>query len=364
MQDRGELPRFNSGKWLQISRDSEGFRTASEQMALPAWSLHEGKGNLEIRFRFGKRHPAISSGTKDEREARNRAPGMVAKWIKVHGKELTKHPMDDAARAFVAEQYADRKADTRSEVDLILRRLAAAFPAIPSLDQLTPKAFRLGLARYRGPASASYWTNILTTTRKFCRWAVELGYMGEDPTKGIPSGGKGKGKRRDVWSEEYFDQVCAAVNPTDREIIQLMRWSGMDSGDVAGFDPKRHIVKASDGTPTLRKRREKAKGDEETMIQPLSSRLGFLLKRTEGYGAGYASIRSFTASLRLRVQSSMKRAGLPTRDLKSLRHTFATYHAERDVPLDVLRGWLGHSPDSRTLDRYYLHRASTARFMD
>lgn len=333
-------------------------------MTLPAWTIHEGKGNLEIRFRWGGKHPSVSSGTKDEREARNRAPGLVAKWIRAHGRESAAHPLESLVRDFVAEQYADRKADTRAEVDLILRRLATAFPALSSLDQLTPQAFRQGLSRYRGEASPGYWTNILVTTRKFCRWAVKLGFMAEDPTEGIPTPGKGKGKRRDVWEEGYFEEVCAAVTPTDREILLIMRWSGMDSGDVSGFDPKVHLVKAEDGTPTIRKRREKAKGDEETMVQPLSSRLGFLLTRKDGYGAGYASVRSFTASLRKRVQSSMVRAGLPVRDLKSLRHTFATYHAERGVPLDVLRGWMGHALDSRTLDRYYLHRASTSRFMD
>lgn len=333
-------------------------------MTLPAWTIHEGKGNLEVRFRWGRRQPSVSSGTKNEREARNRAPILVARWIRAHGKEAQEHPLEGSAAEFLAEQYADRKEDTRSEVDLILRRLATTFPAISSLDQLTPAAFRKGLQRYRGEAAPGYWTNILVTTRKFCRWAVKRGYMAEDPTEGIPTPGKGRGKRRDVWEEGYFEDVCAAVSPTDREILLIMRWSGMDSGDVAGFDPTEHIARDDAGVFVLRKLREKAKGPEETMVQPLSSRLGFLAGRAEGYGAGYASVRSFTASLRKRVQSAMARAGLPVRDLKSLRHTFATYHAERGVPLDVLRGWLGHARDSRTLDRYYLHRASTARFMD
>lgn len=333
-------------------------------MQIPAWSIQPGKGNLEIRFFWEGKHRSVSSGTKSQHEAENVAPDKVRQWIKARGKSAAAHPLEAATSEFIAEQYADLKADTRAEVDLILRKLATAFPGIASLDQLTPPVFRKGLQRYRGAAAPGYWTNILVTTRKFCRWAVKRGYMAEDPTEGIPTPGKGKGKRRDVWEEGYFGDVCEAVSETDREILLIMRWSGMDSGDVSGFDPKEHIVKAEDGTPTLRKLREKAKGPEETMVQPLSSRLGFLLKRKEGYGAGYTSVRSFTASLRKRVQSSMARAGLPIRDLKSLRHTFATYHAERGVPLDVLRGWLGHARDSRTLDRYYLHRASTSRYMD
>lgn len=337
-------------------------------MSLPAWSIHPGKGNLEVRFRWRDKHPSISTGTKDSKEAHDRAPDLVRSWIKARGNSLSEHPLQAAAAEFLAEQYADRKPDTRDEVDLILRRLATAFPALPSLAGLTPKAFRAGLSRYRGEASAGYWTNILVTTRKFCRWAVSRGYMAEDPTEGIPAPGKGRGKRRDVWAEEYFAQVVAVVSPFDAEVLQVMRWTGIDSGDLFGFDPKKHVTRDEAGALTLRKRREKGKTDEETMVQPISSRiLPFIEARRksgEGYGAGYASVRSFTASLRKRVQSAMARAGLPVRDLKSLRHTFATYHAERGVPLDVLRGWMGHARDSRTLDRYYLHRASTARFMD
>lgn len=366
-KNSGAESRFNSGKWLQISRDFVEFRTDSERLSLPAWSIHEGKGNLEIRFRWGKSHPSISSGTRDPREAANVAPGLVAKWIKSKGASHAEHPIAEACEEFLAEQYADKKPDTRAEVDLILRRLAGVFPAISSVREITPKVFRAKAATLRGTAAPGYWTNILVTTRKFFRWCVNREYMAEDPTEGIPAPGKGKGKRRDVWADEYFEEVLEVVGEADREILMLMRWTGIDSGDLFTFN-SRNLVKDEDGNLTIRKLREKAKSEEETIIQPASSKvIPFLkarLKSGEWYGAGYASVRSFTASLRKRVQSSMARAGLPIRDLKSLRHTFATYHAERGVPLDVLRPWLGHTRDSRTLDRYYLHRASTARFMD
>lgn len=368
MEKEGRGLRFNSGKWLQISRNSEAIRTSSEQMKLPAWSIQEGKGNLEIRFRWGTKHPAISAGTRDPKEARDNAPSLIRKWIGSKGAEASAHPIAIACEEFLAEQYADLKPDTRAEVDLILRRLAGVFPALSDIREISPKVFRAKAATLRGEAAPGYWTNILVTVRKFCRWCVERGYMAEDPTAGIPAPGKKKGKRRDVWTDEYFDQVVAVVSPFDAEVLMVMRWSGIDSGDLHTFDPARHLVKDDAGVTTIRKLREKAKSDEEMILQPVSSKILPYLearrKSMEGYGAGYASVRSFTASLRKRVQAVMKREGLPIRDLKSLRHTFATHHAERGVPLDVLRKWLGHAPDSRTLDRYYLHRASTARFMD
>jgi integrase len=368
-ETKGGRPGFNSGKWLQIPSDFKGFRTSSEQMKLPAWSIQEGKGNLEIRFRWGKKHKAISSGTKSHREAEASAPALLMAWIRSKGKEAVEHPFQAAAAEFIAEQYADHKGDTRSEVDLVLRRLAGAFPGVSSVGELTPKVFKAGAGKLRGEASPKYWANILSIVRKFFRWCVDNGYMAVDPSEGIPFPKKSTfGRGKEIWAEGYFEKVCEVVSEFDLECLMVMRWSGMDSGDLATFEPKKHLVRDSKGALIIKKRREKAKSEEETVIQPVSSKIeALLLKRLksgEGYGAGYASVRSFTASLRKRVQSSMERAGLPIRDLKSLRHSFATYHAERDVPLDVLRRWMGHADDSRTLDRYYVHRASTARFMD
>lgn len=367
-KDRGDSRRFNSGKWLQISRNFVEFRTSSEQMKLPAWSIHEGRGNLEIRFRFGEKHPAISSGTKSHKEAGDRAPDLVRAWIKSRGTEAVKHPLEAACQEFVSEQYADKKPDTRSEVDLILRRLAREFPGISSVGDISPTVFRKGASRLRGKASAKYWANILVTVRKFSRWSVKRGYMAADPTEGIPLPDKGQfGRREEIWPEDIFEQVIDLISPKDREILLVMRWTGMDSGDLAKFN-SRHLVKDENGVLTIKKKREKAKVEDETIIQPISSRVRpfFEARLRSGiwWGEEYASIRSFSASLLLRVKTVMLRHGLQGRDLKSLRHTYCTYHAERGVPVDVLRRWVGHARDSRILERYYVHRASTARFMD
>src|SRR3990167_1560392 len=350
-------------KILVISKDSE----QAPNIRLPAYSIQEGKGNLEIRFRWAGRQKAISSGTRSRREADSQAPLVLARWVQRKGAGVVSSAVAQAVEQFVNEQYQDRKDSTRDEVSLVLRRLQATYPDLSTLAQLTPERFRHGLGKFRGQAAAGYWTNILVITRKFCRWAVERGAMAADPTKGLPLPGKGRGKRREVWPEADLERLLEALPGRDREILTVMRWTGMDSGDVFRLSG-RHFVRDEAGILTLRKRREKAKSDEETMVQPLSSRVRPLIEARlasgEWYGKGYASVRSFTASLLCRVKKVIIRLSLPRRDLKSLRHTYCTHHAERGVPVDVLRGWLGHARNSRTLEAYYLHRPSTARFMD
>lgn len=371
-QERQGSRRFNSGKWLHFLCNIKEIRTSSEQMALPAWSIQEGKGNLEVRFRWGEFHPSISTGTKDKREAANRAPALVEHWIAAQGAGKVQTPFAAAKARFRTELYLNRKETTWEGVDTILKRLEAVYPeATMDLRQLalSPKAlppgelFRERLEAFKGEAAPKYWAEILCNTRKFCRWAVKRGLMPADPTEGIPYPDKSTfARREETWAEEYFEQVLAALQGPDQARLTILRFTGMDAGDLFAFNPKIHVVRDSDGHLVLKKLRAKAKRPTEIIVQPLCKRVIPFMKQT--HQGDFTDMHSFTSSLRDRVQRVMKSSRLPVMDLKSLRHTFATYHAERDVPIDVLTRWMGHAPGSTVLLRYYLHRRSTARYMN
>jgi integrase len=330
---------------------------------LPAWSIQEGKGNLEIRFRWGGKFRALSSGTRSRRKAQSQAPNLIARWLQAHGQAPSQTAWEKAKEAFRTQEYADCKPTTWEGVETVLRRLQKVFSDLEGPHQLTPKVFLDRLKGYRGKAAPKYWAEILSITRKYCRWAVGRKLMASDVTEEIPyPDKKGFGRREKVWSDEYLAQVLEVLEPEDRGRILIMRWTGIDSGDLFTFDPAKHIVNDEEGNPVLSKLREKAKKETERIVQPLSSKVRNLMDRR--WGEGFASIRSFTSSLRGRVQRAMSATSLPVMDLKSLRHTFATFHAERGVPIDVLSRWMGHAPGSTVLLRYYVHRRSTARYMD
>ena len=240
---------------------------------LPAWSIQEGKGNLEIRFRYGKRHKSLSSGTRSRREAQGRAPALIARWLASRPMDALASAWEKTVEAFRTEVYADQKATTWEGVETTLRRLVRVY-RVAGPHQLTPELFRQGLRVYRGKASPKYWTEILSVTRKFCRWAVDRRLMAADATEGIPYPDKGTfGRREGVWAEEYLGQVLAVLEPDDRDRVLVMRWTGIDSGDLFTFDPGKHLTKDQAGHPVLKKRREKGKSDDETIIQPLSSEI-------------------------------------------------------------------------------------------
>lgn len=350
----------------------EEVRTKSEQIIiLPPYSVHaRARGNCEIRFRVGSEQRSISAGTKNQREANARADAILARWLVAQGQTTAgkKTGLQAEIAAFLEAEYADVKPATRTEAELVMRRFTATFDVTHAQD-ITREVFRGEAKRYRGTASPKYWSNILAITRRFSGILVDQGKILQDFTKDVPMPPKSSfGRRETTWTDEEFEEALGYLEPFDKDVLMVMRWTGMDSSDIAEFR-KRHITKDGEGNWTIKKRREKAKTDDETILQPISSRVRSIFlarhKAAKGpedrlFGDRYATPRSFTTSLLGRV----RRAAGATKDLKSLRHTFATYHAERGVPLDVLRGWMGHARDSRVLDRIYLHRASTAGHMD
>lgn len=365
----GSTNRFNSGKWLQNSPEFVEMRTPREQIIiLPEFSVHSrDRGSCVIRFRLNGKQKSIATGIRQKREADAKAEGILARWLVAHGETtLAKATgLQGEIEAFLEAEFADVKPATKDEAVKSLRRFCESFP-VATIHEVSRDVFRKGAKRFRGDASPKYWANILSGVRRFSKSLVAQGKIREDFTMDVPMPPKSSfGRREEVWAEGEFAEVLEKLTPFDKDVLMVMRWTGLDSSDVAELT-KKHILKDADGNWIIKKRREKAKSDQETVIQPISSQVKEILmtrfKSADGrlFGSMFATPRSFTTSLLGRV----RRAAGATKDLKSLRHTYATYHAERGVPLDVLRVWMGHAKDSRVLDRIYVHRASTARFMD
>lgn len=349
--------------------------TKREQViVLPPFSVHaRAAGNCVIRFRVDGKQHSIATATRNRREAAQEARPLLIRWMIAHGQAtVQKTPMRAEIEAFLAVQYRDLKPATREEAALVLDRFEAAFP-YPSIQDMTPAVFREGVDRLRGDASPKYWANILSICRRFARALVDQGKILQDFTRGVPMPKRSTFGRREVtWEDAELEAVLAVLEPFDQEVLRVMRMTGMDSSDVYELR-RRHLIRDDAGALTIRKRREKSKTEEETILQPIASAILPILerrlketKRPEDrlFGEGFLDARSFTKSLLGRVRRATAAAGLPLKHLKALRHTFATYHAERGVPLDVLRAWMGHARDSRVLDRIYVHRASTSRFMN
>lgn len=340
-----------------------------------SWSVQPREGRAWVAmFRWKGKQVAVTTLEHSEAKAKQRAPEVIARWFKKHGEKV---PLSrtasfaEAAREFLEAKYLSRKPATAHEVRIVLDKVAGIMPE--AWGNLTRKTAKPYWPRLKGSASPKYWKNILTITRKFWRWAVEEGIAVEDVTEGL-EGPRSKdfGIREDVWTDEEVEAVLGALRPTEAQAILIIRWTGLDPADVWNLK-KKHMVKDKDGAWKIVKVREKAKSEKEIINQPVSSKVRDLLVKLHSKAKGsdtpllqtpFRSAQVFTVLLRRHVLRAQAALGLRPLAVKSLRHTFATFHAERDVPIDVLRSWMGHTADSRVLDRVYLHRGSTARYMD
>lgn len=313
---------------------------------------------------------------------------MIARWLEARKLQVPSSSsvvtLQGEIERFLRLQYENAKPNTLREARRCLEQFREVLQ-VSSVGELTKAAAEAKKEALQAGRSAKYWKNFLTYARKFCRWQVAEGHLQVDPLVNFRNPSRRKfGRRSAVWSAERFEATLAELDPWDRELLQVLRWTGMDSSDLFGLQ-KSHILQARDPEGRtfwkLYKLRAKAKSEDEVQDQPLSSRVeGIILARWEAAEKPdsrlwpmpqYQDGDNFATAFLRRVKEAQARAGQePPMDIKSLRGTWATYHARRYVegrggpPMEELRRWGGWARDSRVLERLYIHAKSSGLYMD
>jgi integrase len=337
---------------------------------------------LLARFRWAGVHYKRNTGTTSSRKALRLAKALLRQVMEqtpTHEPERVPVPslsFKAESERFLHQEYISRfrKPRTLEKVRLCLKRLALLMPSdeLSQIDRAGYDAIAQAI-RAEDP-SPKYWCDLLCLHKKFFRWLLEDGKISADPTKGWklpPKETFGKGET--VWKEEEYETFISHCPKGDREIYEVLYHTGMSPADI--FNLKRKHLVCPQGEWRIVKLREKAKSSLETINQPISSKvLPVILSRLKTTKDPeenlfpstakdqFAWVRKFT-DRRLHLWRKLF-PGTPPKDLKAFRHTFASRWAEKDVPLDVLRAWCGHTPSSRTLEAVYIHRTSTARYME
>jgi hypothetical protein len=264
------------------------------------------------------------------------------------------------------------------------------------------------------------WATLLIYWRKFLFWATDEGFIESRVFKKRKIGRIPQiDRKEEIWSEDEFQAILALATEGDRETYKVLRWTGIYPSDV--YELRRHHFRLDSRSNTWRliKPRAKAKSPDEVYNQPLDGRaLEVLLPRINNTKDAnqkifsdltqyYSNEHSWTASLghrnddywdmfnfeissdrlreirfgkdyltKARVSGVKSAKSLPytkyfkdhvkRKNVKSLRHTYITHQIEREdyPPIDVLRGWVGHTKDSRVLEKFYAHRRSDSQFIE
>lgn len=387
------MNRFKSARPYFIIAIPQGMSIAANKMdglIGLKWSVAaRSEGTAQIRFRLEGRQISISTGKRDPDALSKKEQGeIIARWVEAHGKRLPTPgavvTLEGEIERFLRLQYEGQAPNTVREARRLLEQFRVGL-GVDRVSEVTKALCEAKKAELQAGRSPKYWKNFLTAARKFCRWQVAEGNLSSDPLTNFKNPSRRKfGRRSAVWSEERLEATLAELGPLDRDLLLVLRWTGMDSSDLFQLS-KAHIVQARGPNGVtfwkLYKQRAKAKSEEEVMDQPVSSRiLPIILARWEAQEdplgrlwpmPEYKDGENFGTVFLRRVKAAQARAGqVPPMDIKSLRGTWATYHARRYVegrggpPMEELRRWGGWARDSRVLERLYIHAKSSGQYMD
>ncbi|MEO7426656.1 MAG: site-specific integrase [Fibrobacteria bacterium] len=272
--------------------------------------------------------------------------------------------------------------------EITMEAFHAAVPKL-KLREKPPRAGQSVLLKPKG------WKNLFNNVRAFVRWEMGRTTLGVrhliiDPTLGVETPTKAEIKKsrpiRTEWPDAEFSVTLANIKVRVQRLksnaketsaeylkdakftIKLFRYGGVDVNDSYRL-LAHQIEEDGDGKLWIKKLRGKAKitSGVEMIKLPVSSKIEKELREywVAALAIGqeahvlpwhkrFKSHETFRSWVWKIVQIARARAGLPKRDVKSLRHTFVTYHLKRGkVTLRQLREWLGHADDSKMIEDTY-----------
>jgi integrase/recombinase XerC len=207
----------------------------------------------------------------------------------------------------------------------------------------------------------------VSALREYFRFLEGVGVIQKSPTTGIDTPKREKNTRQYLRSDEYTKMLSlAGGNPRDYAILQVFLQTGIRVSELAGL----RLTDIDLIKPAITVR---GKGSVEREIS--------LEKRGVQALKNYLAVRPETLSdilflnykgepisdrgIRKMVVKYRKNAGITKRaSCHSLRHTFATYKAEKGVSAYQLQQWLGHANLNTTQIYVHLGKQNAKKIME
>src|SRR5437868_3790418 len=207
----------------------------------------------------------------------------------------------------------------------------------------------------------------MSALREYFRFLEGIGVIAKSPTTGIETPKREKNSRQYLRSDEYTKMLSlAGANPRDYAILQVFLQTGIRVSELANLT----IEDIDFIRPAIRVR---GKGNQEREIalekrgvQALKNYLAvrpeclsdFLFLNYKGEPISERGIRKLVVKYR-------KNAGITKRaSCHTLRHTFATYKAEKGVSPFQLQQWLGHANLNTTQIYVHLGKQNARKVME
>src|SRR2546425_5687189 len=207
----------------------------------------------------------------------------------------------------------------------------------------------------------------VSAIREYFRYLEGVGVIQKSPTAGIDTPKREKHTRQFLRSDEYTKMLSlAGANPRDYAILQVFLQTGIRVSELANLTREDvDFIK-----PAIKVR---GKGNQEREIalekRGVQALKNYLAVRPETLCQvlflNYKGEPISERGIRKLVVKYRKNAGITKRaSCHTLRHTFATYKAEKGVSPFQLQQWLGHANLNTTQIYVHLGKQNAKKIME
>jgi integrase/recombinase XerC len=207
----------------------------------------------------------------------------------------------------------------------------------------------------------------IAAIREYFRFLEGVGVIQKSPTTGVDTPKREKNTRQFLRSDEYTKMLSlAGATPRDYAILQVFLQTGVRVSELAGL----RLEDIDFVKPAITVR---GKGSVEREIslekRGLQALKNYLAVRPESLSAvlflNYKGEPMSDRGVRKMVVKYRKKAGITKKaSCHSLRHTFATYKAEKGVSPFQLQQWLGHANLNTTQIYVHLGKQNAKKIME
>jgi site-specific recombinase XerD len=207
----------------------------------------------------------------------------------------------------------------------------------------------------------------VSALREYFRFFESLGTIEKSPTAGIDTPKREKHTRQYLRSDEFTKMLSlAGASPRDYAILQVFLQTGVRVSELASLTVADVDLQKPSITVRGKGNAEREIALEKRGVQALKN---YLAVRPQSLSdtifLNYQGSPISERGIRKLVVKYTKGAGITKRaSCHTLRHTFATYKAEKGVSPFQLQQWLGHANLNTTQIYVHLGKQNSKKIME
>lgn len=216
-------------------------------------------------------------------------------------------------------------------------------PPPVNLSQIQPKmieTYKLHRLNFVKPQTVNYE---IARIHRFFNYALELGYIQENPTEKIKKIKRPPRKAPRFLSKEEIGSLLKECKPNLAQIIRVLLNTGMRWGELQNLEWEDINWKKKQIQIRIKKYWSPKGGERKVPMNDTVQRTLKNLPRLNGWvfttKTGSQVRHSHTWA---RVKTACKKAGLVDVSIHTFRHTFASHLASRGVSLYLIQKLVGH----------------------